>query len=322
MRRNPAIRHVGSMVRPAGDMTLDPDILLDRRRLKQRLALWRVVAIVSLVAVVLVGYARFSGVLLRDHVARYDIEGIILGDDHVTAALEEIAENSRIKALIVHIDSPGGTFVGGEQLYNALRTIAAEKPVVVVMGTVAASAGYMAAVASDQIFAHQGTITGSIGVIMQTTDITGLLDKLGISAEAIKSAPLKATPSPLEPLTDEVRAASQVIIDDMHGLFIEMVAEQRGFDISRVRDLADGRVFTGRQAVANGLIDAIGGEAEARDWLAAKRDISKDLPVFDVIIDHPTEDWLASARVLSQNMLLPERLTLDGLISLWHPGKW
>ena len=93
-------------------------------------------------------------------------------------------------------------------------------------------------------------------------------------------------------------------------------------ETARVRDLADGRVFTGRQAVANGLIDAIGGEAEARDWLAAKRDISKDLPVFDVIIDHPTEDWLASARVLSQNMLLPERLTLDGLISLWHPGKW
>ncbi len=303
-------------------MTLDPDILLDRRRLKRRLALWRIVAVVSLVAVVLVGYARFNGVLVRDHVARYGIEGIILDDTDVTAALEEIAENPRVKALIVHIDSPGGTFVGGEQLYNALRNVAAEKPVVAVMGTVAASAGYMAAVASDQIFAHQGTITGSIGVIMQTTDITALLEKIGISAEAIKSTPLKASPSPLEPLTDEARAASQAIIDDMYGLFIEMIAEQRGFDMPRARDLADGRVFTGRQAVANGLIDAIGGEAEARDWLAAKRDVPKNLPVLDVIIDYPTEDWLASARVLSQKMLFPERLTLDGLISLWHPGNW
>ncbi len=238
----------------------------------------------------------------------------------MTAALEEIAKNSRIKALIVHIDSPGGTFVGGEQLYDALRDIAAHKPVVAVMGTVAASAGYMAAVAGDRIFAHQGTITGSIGVIMQTTDITVLLDKLGISAEAIKSTPLKASPSPLEPLSDEARAASQAIIDDMYGLFVEMVAKPRGFDMSRARALADGRVFTGRQAVANGLIDAIGGEAEARDWLAAERDIPRNLPVLDVIIDHPVEDWLANARVLSQKMLFPERLTLDGLISLWHPG--
>ena len=303
-------------------MTLDPDVLLDRRRLKRRLALWRLVAIVALVAVVLVGYARYSGVLVRDHVARYDIDGIILDDADVVAALEEIAEDSRVKALIVHIDSPGGTFVGGEQLYNALRNVAATKPVVAVMGTVAASAGYMAAVASDQIFAYQGTITGSIGVMMQTTDITGLLDTLGISTEAIKSAPLKATPSPLEPLTDEARAVSQAIIDDMHALFIEMVAEQRGFEISRVRALADGRVFTGRQAVANGLIDAIGGESEARDWLASKRDIPKDLPILDVIIDSPTGGWFANARVLSQKMLLPERLTLDGLVSLWHPGSW
>ncbi len=303
-------------------MTVDPDILLDRRRLKRRLALWRVVAIIALVAIVLVGFARYNGALIRDHVARYDIEGIILGDADVMEAFDEIAGNSRVKALIVHIDSPGGTFVGGEQLYNALRAITEEKPVVVVMGTVAASAGYMAAVAGDRIFAHQGTITGSIGVIMQTTDITVLLDKLGISAEAIKSAPLKASPSPLEPMTDEARAASQAIIDDMYALFIEMVAEQRGFDMSRARDLADGRVFTGRQAVANGLIDAIGGESDARDWLAAERGISRGLPVIDLTIRDPSEEWLANARVLSQNMLLPERLTLDGLVSLWHPGDW
>ncbi len=303
-------------------MTVDPDILLDRRRIKRRLALWRVLAIVALVAIVLVGFARYNGALIRDHVARYDIEGIILDDADVMEAFDEIAENSRVKALIVHIDSPGGTFVGGEQLYNALRAISEKKPVVVVMGTVAASAGYMAAVAGDRIFAHQGTITGSIGVIMQTTDITVLLDKLGISAEAIKSAPLKASPSPLEPMTDEARAASQAIIDDMYALFIEMVAEQRGLDMSRARELADGRVFTGRQAVANGLIDAIGGESDARDWLAAERGISRGLPLIDVTIHDPSEEWLANARVLSQNMLLPERLTLDGLVSLWHPGNW
>ena len=159
-------------------------------------------------------------------------------------------------------------------------------------------------------------------MIMQTTNVTGLLEKIGITAEAIKSAPLKASPSPFEPLTEEARAASQAIIDDMFGLFIEMVAHQRGFEISRVRDLADGRVYTGRQALGNGLIDAIGGESEARDWLASERDIARDLPIIDMTLDSPTDDWLAKAQSLSQNMLFPERLTLDGLISLWHPGNW
>ena len=301
-------------------MTLDPDILLDRRRLKRGLILWRIAAIVALVAVVLVGFARFNGVLVGDHVARYAVAGIIFDDPDAMAALEDVAEDDRVKALIVHIDSPGGTFVGGEQLYRTLRIVAENKPVVAVMGTVAASAGYMAAIASDRIFAQQGTITGSIGVVMQTTDITVMLEKLGISAEAIKSAPLKASPSPLEPLTDEARAASQAVIDDMYALFMEMVAEQRGFDMARTRALADGRVFTGRQAVANGLIDEIGSESAARDWLTAEHDVPHSLPVIDVIVDYPDEDWLVNARVFSQKMLLPERLTLDGLISLWHPG--
>ncbi len=301
-------------------MTLDPDILLDHRRLKRGLILWRIAAIVALVAVVLVGFARFNGVLVGDHVARYAVAGIIFDDPDAMAALEDVAENEKVKALIVHIDSPGGTFVGGEQLYRTLRIVAENKPVVAVMGTVAASAGYMAAIASDRIFAQQGTITGSIGVVMQTTDITGMLEKLGISAEAIKSAPLKASPSPLEPLTDEARAASQAVIDDMYALFMEMVAEQRGFDMARTRTLADGRVFTGRQAVANGLIDEIGSESAARDWLTAAHDVPQSLPVIDVIVDYPDDEWFANARVFSQKMLLPERLTLDGLISLWHPG--
>ena len=126
-------------------MTLDPDVLLDRRRLKRRLAVWRIVAIVALVAVALVGVGRFDGMLVRDHVARFVIEGVILEDFDAIDALAEVADDSRVKALIVYIDSPGGTFVGGEMLFDALRNVAESKPVVAVMGTVATSAGYMAA---------------------------------------------------------------------------------------------------------------------------------------------------------------------------------
>ncbi len=299
-------------------MTPDSDILIDRRRLARRLALWRIVAIVALAAVAVVAVGRFDTITGRDHLARVTIDGLIVDDPDVVAALVEVAEDSRAKALIVRIDSPGGTFVGGETLYRALREVAEDKPVVAVLGTVATSAAYMAAVATDRIFARQGTITGSIGVMMQTADMTGLLDKLGISAEAIKSGPLKAAPSPLEPLTDEVRTATQAIVDDMHALFTDMVAERRGLDAARARRLADGRVYSGRQALEHDLIDAIGGEAEARAWLVAERGLPEGLPVSDVDTEPESEEWFPSVGSLTRNMLLSERLTLDGLISVWH----
>lgn len=299
-------------------MTPDSDILIDRRRLARRLALWRIVAIVALAAVAVVAVGRFDTITGRDHLARVTIDGLIVDDPDIVAALVEVAEDSRAKALIVRIDSPGGTFVGGETLYRALREVAEGKPVVAVLGTVATSAAYMAAVATDHIFARQGTITGSIGVMMQTADMTGLLDKLGISAEAIKSGPLKAAPSPLEPLTDEVRAATQAIVDDMHALFTDMVAERRGFDAARARRLADGRVYSGRQALEHDLIDAIGGETEARAWLVAERGLPEGLPVNDVDTEPESGEWFPGIRSLTRNLLLSERLTLDGLISVWH----
>ena len=177
----------------------------------------------------------------------------------------------------------------------------------------------MTAIAADRIFTHEGTITGSIGVMVQTTDITGLLGKLGVTAEAIKSSPLKATPSPLEPLTDEARAAAKSLIDDMHALFIAMVAERRGLDAARARELADGRVYSGRQALQIDLVDAIGDETEARSWLAETKGIPEDLPVREVEAERPGEKWLPNLESLAGKMLFSERLILDGLVSVWHP---
>ncbi len=300
-------------------MTHESDILVDRRRLKRGLVLWRVLAVVALVATVVAVFARFDDLALRDHVARISVEGLIVADPATIEALGDVADNARVKALIVRIDSPGGTFVGGESLYRALRRVAEQKPVIAVMGTVATSAGYMTAIAADRIFAHEGTITGSIGVMVQTTDITGLLGKLGVTAEAIKSSPLKATPSPLEPLTDEARAAAKSLIDDMHALFIAMVAERRGLDAARARELADGRVYSGRQALQIDLVDAIGDETEARSWLAETKGIPEDLPVREVEAERPGEEWLPNLESLAGKMLFSERLILDGLVSVWHP---
>jgi protease-4 len=300
-------------------MSYDSDLLVDRRRLKRSLVLWRAAAIVAVVAVVIVATGRVLDFTGEDYVARLTVDGVIVSDPERIDAIIGVAEDDEARALLVWIDSPGGTFVGGESLFRALRTVADRKPVVAVMGTLATSAGYMVAIAADHVIAHEGTITGSIGVILQTADVTGLLEKLGISVEAIKSSPLKATPSPLEPMTDEMRAAAQVLIDDMHERFQEMVVERRGLDGERVAWLADGRVYSGRRAVEHALIDAIGDEAAARSWLVETRGVAGGLPIHDIVIERPDDSLFASIRSLSENMVFSERLTLDGLISLWQP---
>jgi protease-4 len=221
--------------------------------------------------------------------------------------------------VIIRIDSPGGTVVGGEDLYRSLRVVGEHKPVVAVMGTVATSAAYMTAVASDRIFAREGTITGSIGVLFQTADITGMLGKLGIKPESLKSGPLKAVPSPTEPLTEEGRAATQALVFDLFEFFVDLVSERRPLDRAEVLQLADGRVYTGRQAIANGLVDAIGGETAARDWLAAARDIPRDTPVVTVKPKAEQSSLSEALSSLTGKSLFSNALTLDGLLSVWHP---
>ncbi|MEE9250430.1 MAG: signal peptide peptidase SppA [Alphaproteobacteria bacterium] len=300
-------------------MTLDADTLIDRKRLKRRLGLWRVLAILALIAVVVVAVGRFDFFWQKRHVARLTVSGIITDNRLRDEALARVAKDSNVAALILYIDSPGGTVVGGETLYRSVRATAEKKPVVAVMGTLATSGGYMAALAADYIFAREGTITGSIGIVLQTTDITGLLSKLGISAEAIKSGPLKAVPSPFEPLSDEAREATMAVVTDMYEMFVDMVVEQRKLPRETVLKLADGRIYTGRQAAANGLIDETGGEEAARQWLEKEHDISKSLPVRDVRIKRGAADWLKLVGSLTGKTLFSERLTLDGLVSLWHP---
>lgn len=303
-------------------MTLDSDRMIDRRRLKRHLTIWRGLAVILLIALLVALIGDESRLYREEGIARLTVEGIIINDRERDETLANIASDPETAALIVHIDSPGGTVVGGEALFHSLRDVAKQKPVAIVMGEVAASAGYMSALAGDRIFAREATITGSIGVIWQTTDITGLLEKLGISAEAIKSGPLKAVPSPLEPLTPLAREASQEIVLEIFDIFVDMVSERRNLSRPKVLALADGRVFTGRQAVANRLIDEIGGEKEARAWLSQRYEIDPSLPVYELEIERD-ERFLDYFLTSLNNALLgkgvfSERVTLDGLISLWQ----
>ena len=300
-------------------MSLDADRIIDRRRLKRHLIFWRIATVVSLIVVGVVALERVGKLRQEIHVARLSVEGIILDDPWRDKALEQVRDNDKAKALIVRIDSPGGTVVGGEALFHGLRAMAAKKPVVAVMSGTAPSAGYMAALGAEYIVAREATITGSIGVIMQTADMTQLLEKLGIKPESIKSRELKAQPNPLEPFTPAAREAVKVVVLDLFEMFVDMVGKRRKIPREQVLKLADGRVFTGRQAEKNGLVDTIGGERKAREWLRDSFDISTKLPVKDVEIQRDDEPWREILTGMVGKALFSERLRLDGLISLWHP---
>jgi protease IV len=303
-------------------MSLETDLLLDRRRLKRRLIFWRSFAVLAVLAALLAAMRGEGLQIGRAHLARLTVSGIISDDRKLIEAVTKLADNDSVKALIVTINSPGGSVAGGEGLHDALARVAQKKPVVSVMGGTAASAGYMIAVASSRIFAREGTLTGSIGVLLETGEVSGLLRHLGIDAEAITSGPLKDQPSLIRPLTPEGRDVLQGLVMDMYDQFVGMVAAGRHMDAARVRELADGRAYTGRQALSLGLVDAIGGEADARTWLAEAKGVSADLPVDDV----STTGF--AGRALSSSLgwmldslwksLFSQGVILDGAWAIWH----
>jgi protease-4 len=321
-------------------MSLDADAIVDRRRMRRKLTFWRVSAVV----IALVALAVAAAVLApRDHllpggdyIARITVSGLIRDNRDRVEAIARLAK-SRAKAVILHIDSPGGTTAGSQQLYDSLRALQAKKPMVVVVDGLAASGAYIAALASDHIVAHDTSLVGSIGVLFQYPNFTGALKTLGIQVESIKSSPLKAAPSGYEPTSPEARAAIEAIVLDSYAWFKSLVKTRRKMDDAQLAAVTDGRVFTGRQGMALKLVDRLGNEQTALAWLARERHVPATTPVRDVSLQprfgelsflhvaawtfqalglsavaHRIEEWGAVRAV--------ERLNLDGLLALWHPA--
>ncbi len=213
------------------------------------------------------------------HIARVHILDVIYSDPWREQMLDEIAEDPDVAALVVHIDSPGGTVVGSEGIYDGLRDVATQKPVVAVMGGVAASGGYLAALGADQVIARGNTITGSIGVIFEYLVFSDLLDRLGVEVETIRSSQLKAEASPLRDLSPEGRAAEAAVVQETYDWFRALVGERRGLEGEALDSVADGRTFTGRMALDLGLVDALGDEQSALDYLESRESGLGDLPV-------------------------------------------
>jgi len=257
------------------------EILLDRVLLKRKLSLWRVLSIIALVF----GLIAMSGDMAewsyfkKPYIARILIEDVIRDDIDLLNKINKIKNSKEIKAVIIHIDSPGGTAVGGEQLYKSIKDLSAEKPVVTLMRTMATSAAYMAAIAGEKVYAMEGTITGSIGVILQSFEVTELANKLGIKPIIIKSSELKASPNPFEKLTPKSEKAVKEVIADFYDFFVTVVVDARHLPREEVLKFADGRIYTGRQALKYKLIDAIGGEKEALEWLQVEKGLDKSLKI-------------------------------------------
>ena len=322
-------------------MSLDADHIVDRRRMRRKLTFWRALAVA--VAIVAIGaFAVLRGprdiiVPGTDRISRVTISGIILGNRDRVEALTRLSKASDTRAVIVHIDSPGGTVAGSEQLYHALRLVAEKKPTVVVVDGLAASGGYLAAMASDQIVAQDTSIVGSIGVIFQYPNVTDLLKTVGVQVETIRSTPLKATPDGLEPTSPQARAAVESVVMDSYAWFRNVVQERRKVSGDALEKVVDGRVFTGRQAIDLKLIDKVGDEQTAIEWLAKEKGVDPGLPVHDwrltsrfselsflhlgtaAVLDAVGLRALARRLEEAGTMQALERLNLDGLLALWHP---
>jgi protease-4 len=270
-------------------MALTPDQIIDRINLKRQVVNWRLVAIVFLILLALSLFTNkeFKQVspLDGDYIARINIQGSISNNLVRIDNMKKIAQNKNIKGVIIHVDSPGGTVVGGENLYMAIRKISKNKPVAIVMGDSAASAAYMLSLGGDYLVAYEGTMTGSIGVIAQTFEVTKLADTLGVKFYNFKSSPLKGGPSPTEHMTPEMEQSIDGMIKDIYDSFVSLVAERRNIPLEVLLPLADGRTYTGRQALSLGLIDALGDEDTAFDWIVANKKLNPNISLRDYDIE-------------------------------------
>lgn len=286
---------------------------------------WRIAAALALAIAIIALFTRATDLLRGDetHIARLSISGVITTHPGRLRQIEDLKDDENVAAVIVAINSPGGSTAGGEELYEAISDLRSEKPVAIVIHELGASAAYMTAIAGDRIFARRLSIVGSIGVLYQHVNAGELMRTIGIDFDKVQTGPLKAEPDIDDPLTGEVRQSLQTLVDDSYDWFVDIVAERRGLSRPDTLALADGRILTGRMALDAGLIDAYGGEAEAIAWLQAERDVRTDLPV----VTHwppPESEFDRVMRYLGGQArslvgLAPTGpIALDGLVSLWQ----
>ena len=252
-------------------------------------------------------------------IGKIHLEGIINDKNELIKQLNEISQNKNIKGLLVIVNSPGGTFVSSREIHDSLEKISMKIPTSAYMKEMATSGAYLASMGVQKIFANQGTITGSIGVILQTAQLTSLMDKIGVKPIVIKSGELKATPNPLEKLDEEKINYLKKIIVQLQKEFIDIVEQKRNLNQTTIREISTGRIFTSKQALKLNLIDFIGNEKDALDWIKKEGDLDQKIDVIE--LDKKNSLYNIFNTSFLKNSLKPFNLNINnGILAIWTPG--
>ena len=273
---------------------------------------------VALISIILISSFLLFSSKSKDFIATISIEGIINDPEDTLKDLENINKSSNAKALLVSINSPGGTFVSSKELYDKIKEISKKIPVVTYMREMATSGGYLVSLASQKIFSNIGTITGSVGVILQTAEITELLKKIGINPIIIKSGNLKATPNPLEGVSEKDSEYLNNIIKSMQLEFLNILSENRDVKNETLRIIPDGRIFTGKQAKEMNLVDFIGSKNDAIQWLKEKAKVPQDIDIIDFSKETQYEK-LINMRLLDENFNFLKNNIHNGFLAICDP---
>jgi protease-4 len=319
---------------------LETETVLDRRKLRRSVSLWRgagLAAIAIALGALALGNNKLASLAGEKQIARITVEGTVTEDRDQLKMLKDIADDKSVVGVLMFVNSPGGTTTGGEALYEGLRQLSKKKPVVAQFGTVAASAAYIAGLATDHIVSRGNSITGSVGVIVQWPEVVQLLDKIGVKVNEVKSGPLKASPSPFETLDEASKKVTENMVSDGFKWFVGLVETRRGVKAADIPGLLEGRIFSGREALQAKLVDEIGGEEEAVKWLKTVKGVPQNSRVTDwkpssgntygfAGMSAGIAGWLfGPAAADATNFLLRDRtistLGLDGLLSVWHPSE-
>ena len=253
----------------------------------------------------------------ESYFSRIEIKDVIFENKELLDKIDLLNYEDNLKGIIVSINSPGGTIVASQELYETFKNLAEKVPIVVSMKDVAASGGYMVSLAANKIFCFEGTLTGSVGVILQSANIEKLLSKLGIKPLIFKSGSLKAVPNPLEEMTNLGDENIKIIIQNMFNQFLELVVNERNLSTQEKELISDGRIFTGLQAKEIKLVDEIGTELDAINWLKEFTKSEKDIRIIDMNKESKFSNYIDVS--FFKNFFKKNFILSNGIFALWYP---
>ena len=296
---------------------MKPNDFLEQFYSRRQSIIKRLLIIVILTLSVVTASLQFQQ--KENFIAKITVEGIIKDRNDILEQLKDLDKDQNVKGLITIINSPGGTYVGSKEIHESIKKISKKIPTVAYMREMATSGGYLVSLSSDRIFGNEGTITGSIGVILQTADISQLLGKLGINPIIIKSGDLKAVPNPAEEMDEKKLNYLKDIIRKMQKEFLNLVKKSRNISSSTLDLVSDGRIVTGKQAKDLKLIDAVGTENDALSWLKKEAGLDDEVRVKDLSIQSDITKLL-NFSFLKKKINYFNQNFYNGFIAIWTPG--